>query len=97
MMRFMPANRNPKSGIAIPPARSEGAAPKLQGIRADVLIPGRGEPFEHGAVILHEDKIDWVGIQSEVPAKYKSLDFTHVPVMPGLWDCHVFPRSTTKQ
>jgi imidazolonepropionase-like amidohydrolase len=58
--------------------------------QSDLLIPGRGEPIKHGAVILHERKIDWVGTQSSIPAKYKALEFTHVPVlMPGLWDCHV--------
>ena len=62
---------------------------RLLGIEADLLIPGRGEPIKHGAVVLREEKIDWVGIQSEMPAKYKALDFTHVHVlMPGLWDCH---------
>jgi imidazolonepropionase-like amidohydrolase len=65
-------------------------SPKLVGIKTDLLIPGRGQPFKNGAIILHADKIDWVGTQSSIPAKYKSLSYTHVPVlMPGLWDAHV--------
>jgi imidazolonepropionase-like amidohydrolase len=84
-MRFMTANPTTPKDLPIRPA-----APRLVGIKADLLIPGRGEPFKNGAVILHENKIDWVGTQSSIPAKYKSLGFTHVPVlMPGLWDCHV--------
>jgi imidazolonepropionase-like amidohydrolase len=64
--------------------------PKLSGIKAALLIPGRGEPIKHGAVVLHEDKITWVGPQSALPLKYSALAFTEVPVlMPGLWDCHV--------
>jgi imidazolonepropionase-like amidohydrolase len=86
MMLFTTANSS-RNELPIHTAQ---ASPKLAGIKADLLIPGRGEPFKNGAVILHENKIDWVGTQSSVPAKYKSLNFTHVPVlMPGLWDCHV--------
>jgi imidazolonepropionase-like amidohydrolase len=44
----------------------------------------------NGAVIIHDDKIDWVGSQSEIPAKYSAIPFMQVAyVMPGLWDCHV--------
>ena len=86
-MRFISANPEFQHGLPTHPAQ---AAPKLVGIKTDLLIPGRGEPLKNGAVILHEGKIDWVGSQSSIPAKYKALDFTKVHVlMPGLWDAHV--------
>jgi imidazolonepropionase-like amidohydrolase len=76
-------------GIAIPPS-VQPARPKLSGIKTDLLIPGRGDPFKNAAVIIHEGKIEWTGLQSSIPNKYTALDFTYVPVlMPGLWDCHV--------
>jgi hypothetical protein len=82
-MRFAASNPVPQNRLTVRPAK---AAPKLVGIKTDLLIPGREEPFKYGAVILHEDKIEWVGTQSSIPAKYKSLEFTNVPVlMPGLW------------
>lgn len=41
-------------------------------------------------MVIHEDKIAYAGAQSSIPAKFRSLTFTKVPViMPGLWDCHV--------
>lgn len=71
-----------------PPPREERA--KLHGIKADLLIPGRGEPIKKGAVIIHENTIAYAGSQSSIPAKFKAVQFTEVPViMPGLWDCHV--------
>lgn len=72
--------------------------PKLSGIKTGLLIPGRGEPIKNGAVVIHEGKIAWVGLQSALPIKYSALAFTEVPVLlPGLWDCHVhyFGNSST--
>ncbi|KIN05036.1 hypothetical protein OIDMADRAFT_142814 [Oidiodendron maius Zn] len=76
------------------PIRSQTASapesPKLSGIKTALLIPGRGDPIKNAAVVIHEDKITWVGSQSSLPLKYTMLHFTEVPVlMPGLWDCHV--------
>ncbi|KAH8649842.1 hypothetical protein BX600DRAFT_387908 [Xylariales sp. PMI_506] len=60
------------------------------GIAASLLIPGRGQPIDNGAVIIQDDKIAWVGPESSLPGRYRSLLFTRVPVlMPGLWDCHL--------
>jgi imidazolonepropionase-like amidohydrolase len=70
-----------------PPKQS---AVTVFGIKSSLLIPGRGEPINDGAVVVEGDKIAWVGHVSSVPAKYKSVSFTKVPVlMPGLWDCHI--------
>lgn len=70
---------------ALPPQRAA-----CHGIKADLLIPGRGKPLKHAAVVVEEDKIIWVGLEAEIPASFGSITFTRVPVvMPGLWDCHV--------
>ena len=59
-------------------------------ITADILIPGGGQPLKNGAIVYEEGRITWVGKKSDIPATYKTLNVTHVPVlMPGLWDCYV--------
>ncbi|KAK9771270.1 hypothetical protein SCAR479_12003 [Seiridium cardinale] len=58
-------------------------------LRSDLLIPGRGEPIEGGALVIKGDKIEWVGAYARRPSKYGAINFDHVPVlMPGMWDCH---------
>lgn len=62
---------------------------KLKGLRASLLIPGRGEPIKNGALVIDGPKIAWVGEQSAIPNKYQDIELYEVPVlMPGLWDCH---------
>lgn len=62
---------------------------KLVGLKASLLIPGRGEPIKNGALVIDGPKIAWVGPQSSMPSKYRSITFEEFPViMPGLWDCH---------
>lgn len=59
-------------------------------LRADLLIPGRGDPIKNGAIVVRSDKIEWVGASKDIPSKYRNVEPTCVPVlMPGLWDCHV--------
>ncbi|KAK8216862.1 hypothetical protein M8818_001825 [Zalaria obscura] len=61
-------------------------------VTADLLIPGRGEPFKNGCIIVSGTKITHVGAVSEVLkyARLAALPKTHVEVlMPGMWDCHV--------
>ncbi|PYH97526.1 hypothetical protein BO71DRAFT_438783 [Aspergillus ellipticus CBS 707.79] len=59
-------------------------------INADLLIPGRGTPISHGAVVWQTSTILYVGSQSDVPSEYRNAVTTHVPVvMPGMWDCHI--------
>lgn len=59
-------------------------------IVADLLIPGRGEPISNGAIAIKSGTIEWVGSANELPAAYRRVSQTKVPVlMPGLWDCHV--------
>lgn len=67
------------------------------GIKAKLLIPGRGDIIKDGVVIVEEQKIAWVGTHSDLPKFYSDVHLVDVPVvMPGLWDCHVhFMGSTT--
>jgi imidazolonepropionase-like amidohydrolase len=61
----------------------------LEGIKAALLIPGRGQPIPDGALVMDGGQIAWVGQQAAIPARYQQIRFTQVPVlMPGLWDCH---------
>lgn len=76
-----------------PPAFVETEAAVLSAaytaLRSDLLIPGRGKPIEGGAVVIKDDKLEWVGRYADRPSKYGTTSFKHVPVlMPGMWDCH---------
>jgi len=56
-------------------------------IDADVLIPGRGEPLEHGSVLLDGPVITRVGPTASAP----TVDTDPVEVaavLPGLWEAH---------
>lgn len=56
---------------------------------ADVLIPGRGEPIEGGAVVLDGHEIVYAGSAAGAPSRQSGDTITEVPVaLPGLWDCH---------
>ncbi|GMQ98062.1 MAG: amidohydrolase family protein [Acidimicrobiia bacterium] len=57
-------------------------------IKADLVIPGRGNPIEHGTVILTGDTIAYAGRTSDAP-QTPDVDTVRVlVVMPGLWECH---------
>ena len=61
---------------------SPSTSPSAFGVIAGVLIPGRGEPVEDGALVVDEKGvIDWVGPEHEIPGKYSSLTFHRVPVL----------------
>lgn len=79
----------PAASITAESAATTEAAVAYTGLRSDLLIPGRGDPIEDGAVVIKDDTIEWVGRYADRPSKYEHVDFTHVPVlMPGMWDCH---------
>ncbi|KAL9107109.1 MAG: hypothetical protein Q9227_007975 [Pyrenula ochraceoflavens] len=65
--------------------------PSLHAIRANVLIPGRGQPIHSAIVIILESKIAWAGPFSSLPSTYADVPIEeHVAcLLPGLWDCHV--------
>jgi imidazolonepropionase-like amidohydrolase len=57
-------------------------------IHSDLLIPGRGDPVENGAVVIDGPVITYSGPQAGAPGG-DELEVVEVPVvMPGLWDCH---------
>lgn len=61
-------------------------------IKADLLIPGDGEPFSDAALVIENKIIAWVGQQSDIPEKYTAAPHRSYSVpylMPGLWDVHV--------
>ncbi|KAG6030101.1 hypothetical protein E4U41_000205 [Claviceps citrina] len=87
--------RVPISTQKRPASRPDAASPAplddsiVTLIWARVLIPGRGEPVQNGAVAIRGDKIEWVGEFLHRPHEYQHVRPTCVPVlMPGLWDCH---------
>jgi imidazolonepropionase-like amidohydrolase len=58
-------------------------------IVADILIPGRGEPTEHGTVVMDHGEITYAGSSANAPSAAADDDVHEVPaVLPGLWDCH---------
>lgn len=58
-------------------------------IVADILIPGRGDPVEHGTVILMGERIGYAGPTSKAPTRAPDEKVHEVPaVLPGLWDSH---------
>jgi len=67
------------------PRANEGVAMSIK-IQADVLIPGRGEPIDNGAVVMDGDTITYSGTAIGAPTAEETVQ---VPVvLPGLWDCH---------
>lgn len=86
-----PTATTTRSPYALPSASDLGSRPEPVGIRARLLIPGRGEPIHDAVVVITGDTIAWVGPQSGLPSEYDHVRFAvEVPVLlPGLWDCHV--------
>ena len=63
---------------------------RLYRVDADLLIPGKGDPIPHGAVVWQCKTIRYAGPRSGVPAEFQGATTTQVPVvMPGMWDCHI--------
>ncbi|KAL1874527.1 hypothetical protein Daus18300_003546 [Diaporthe australafricana] len=64
----------------------------LFGVRAEVLIPGRGDPIHNGGIVVStsEGAIVWAGAYADLPSQYDKVSFTkHAgAIMPGLWDVH---------
>ena len=62
-------------------------------IKAELLIPGRGEPIENGTVIIKGKKIVYAGCNDAVNIKLDENEIQQIieapVVMPGMWDCHV--------
>lgn len=66
-------------------------------VTADLVVPGRGDPFENGCIVIEDDKITKVAKAAEIAMEYSRLPKYHVKViMPGMWDCHVHLMGLTK-
>ena len=64
--------------------------PEKYCVLADLLIPGKGDPIEHGCVIVEDSKIAFAGKATDMQSQNANLPKTRVKVlMPGMWDCHV--------
>ena len=57
-------------------------------IEARRLIPGRGEPIEHGCVIMENGSLTYAGPAGKAPSTPQATVTEAMIVMPGLWDCH---------
>src|SRR5581483_8861890 len=57
-------------------------------IEATRLIPGRGEPVEHGCVIMENGKLVYAGSSAKSPSTPNATVMEAKVVMPGMWDCH---------
>ncbi|HJU51879.1 MAG TPA: amidohydrolase family protein [Acidimicrobiia bacterium] len=65
-------------------------------IRADLMIPGRGEPVENGVMVAEGATITYAGPASTAPST-KDSDTEEVSLlMPGLWDCHAHLFGSTQ-
>jgi imidazolonepropionase-like amidohydrolase len=59
----------------------------MERIEAERLIPGRGEPIEHGCVVMEHGKIVYAGPAAKAPSTADAMVTQAKVVMPGLWDC----------
>ncbi|KAK8033213.1 Amidohydrolase [Apiospora marii] len=61
-------------------------------VKADLLIPGDGDPLENAALVVEGKLIAWVGAAADLPGKYTEAGHYRVflapVIMPGLWDVH---------
>src|SRR5438093_12922997 len=57
-------------------------------IEADVLIPGRGDPIQNGALVVDGPTIAYAGPIEGAPSA-EGATVLNVPArMPGMWDVH---------
>ena len=60
----------------------------MQRIEADLVVPGRGEPWKDGVVVLDGATITYAGTAAQAPATPNATVVRAAAVLPGLWDCH---------
>jgi len=60
----------------------------MERIEAELLIPGRGEPIQHGCVVIDHGKFLYAGPAANAPSTSGAVITEAAVVMPGLWDCH---------
>jgi imidazolonepropionase-like amidohydrolase len=65
-------------------------------LRAELLIPGRGEPVENGVMVAEGATITYAGSASEAPSIEGAQTEEVAVLMPGLWDCHAHLFGSTQ-
>ncbi|HKZ21134.1 MAG TPA: amidohydrolase family protein [Acidimicrobiia bacterium] len=65
-------------------------------IRADLLIPGRGEPVENGVMVAEGATITYAGPAAGAPSTPEADTEEVAVLMPGLWDCHAHLFGSTQ-
>ena len=65
-------------------------------VRAEVLIPGRGEPVENGVMVAEGATITYAGSESEAPSPRDATTEEVAVLLPGLWDCHAHLFGSTQ-
>src|SRR5438093_1207614 len=63
------------------------ATPMLR-IEADVLIPGRGDPIQNGALVVDGPTIAYAGPIEGAPSAEGATVLNVPALMPGMWDVH---------
>src|SRR3989449_10705265 len=63
------------------------ATPMLR-IEADVLIPGRGDPIQNGALVVDGPTIAYAGPIEGAPSAAGATVLNVPALMPGMWDVH---------
>jgi imidazolonepropionase-like amidohydrolase len=67
----------------------------MERIEAQVLIPGRGEPTERGAVVMDAGRITFSGPAAKAPPVGDATVTEAYAVLPGMWDCHAHLTGST--
>src|SRR2546427_10185837 len=57
-------------------------------IEADVLIPGRGDPIQNGALVVDGPTIAYAGPIEGAPSAAGATGLNVPALMPGMWDVH---------
>jgi imidazolonepropionase-like amidohydrolase len=65
------------------------AAAQVTAIRAGELIdPDSGRVLANQTILIHDNKIEAVGVNIIIPSSAKIVDLSNSTVLPGLIDCH---------
>src|ERR1044071_2247838 len=60
----------------------------MDGIEADLLIPGRGDPVRDATLLIDQDRIAYAGPAAGAPVTPDATVTRATTVLPGLWDAH---------